>query len=206
MKKSHYLVLIVSLIFFGVVPSSLAATGFAGAASEPAPITESDFGTAATGSGYNTTEYSINPNTAYDNMNIGQVNTTSVTGTPISDYYNYNNSADNSSAASHAGGNQPGNPSSKNIPIGRGKPDTSRGWPTPGAGLPSTMTGSLGNTLANDLTGTGKNALTIKQNKHYKTLGFTGSGLPSLYALNRGMALPPVSTGSIEMDTGFTPR
>jgi hypothetical protein len=198
MKKSHYLVLVVSLIFFGTVPSCQAASD-SNSSAEAAPITEADFGTASAGGGLNTTEYSINPNTAYDNMNILQTNT-SAAGTQISDYYS---TRDDNSAASQAVGNQSDSPPHKNIPIGRGLPDTSRGLPTPGAGLPSTMTGSLATTLANQLDENGK--LKIQDVKHY-TFGFTGTGAPTAYALNRGIALPAVSTGSIIMDTGFTPR
>lgn len=205
MKKSRYLVSAasaLSLVISCISPSCLAAAGSTGT-SGSTTVTEADFGSAATGSGSvdsgtNGSGYNITPPpaNAYDNMGIQQSNTAA--GMRISDYYDYYSNADNDSADSQAGVNQ----TSKNIPIGRGPEDTSRGLPTAGAGLPSTSTGSLAITLANQLNPTG--ALKIQSAKY--NFGFTGKVLPSAYAAARGIALPQVSTGSIIMDTGFTPR
>jgi hypothetical protein len=182
MKKSYYSILILNalaLSFSWAAPSSLAA----GETGSPAKLTEADFayGGAATGSGFNTTTYSIAPNTAYDNMGYQQSNTTAA-GTPISDYYSQadQNSAANSSATQLT---------KNNIPNSRG-------------GLPSCSTGSLGTTLANDLDPLGKNS--IQSGKY--NFGFTGKVLPSFYAASRGISLPQVGTGSIIMNGGFTPR
>jgi hypothetical protein len=130
MIKSYYSILILNALAlsFSFTVSAEADSGSPSSSLGSPPVTESDFGSAGTGSGANTTTYSIAPNTAYDNMNYQQSNT-SAAGNSISDYYNQ---ADYDSAASSGVAQS----TSKEIPTSRG-------------GLPNFGTGQLANTMVN---------------------------------------------------------